>query len=56
MVTPFDTVTILKRAKPFDTDFLPETVHRNDPKRKIFCFDIQFEMATETEFKTLILI
>ena len=31
----------------------PEIVHRNDPKHEIFRFDIQSEMAIETEFKTL---
>ena len=29
-------------------------VHWNDPKHEIFRFDIQSEMATETEFKTLV--
>ena len=28
-------------------------IHRNNPKHEIFRFDIQSEMATETEFKTL---
>ena len=31
----------------------PEMIHRNNPKHEIFRFDIQSEMATETEFKTL---
>ena len=31
----------------------PEIIHRNNPKHEIFRFDIQSEMATETEFKTL---
>ena len=30
-------------------------IHRNNPKHEIFRFDIQSEMATETEFKTLLL-
>ena len=29
-------------------------IHRNNPKHEIFRFDIQSEMATETEFKTLL--
>ena len=33
----------------------PEMIHRNNPKHKIFRFNIQSEMATETEFKTLVL-
>ena len=32
----------------------PEMIHRNNPKHEIFRFDIQSEMATETEFKTLL--
>ena len=30
-------------------------IHRNNPKHEIFRFDIQSEMATETEFKTLVI-
>ena len=33
----------------------PEMIHRNNPKHEIFRFDIQSKMATETEFKTLVL-
>ena len=33
----------------------PEMIHRNNPKHEIFRFDIQSEMATEIEFKTLVL-
>ena len=29
-------------------------IHRNNPKHEVFRFDIQSEMATETEFKTLV--
>ena len=29
-------------------------IHRNNPKHKIFRFDIQSEMATKTEFKTVV--
>ena len=32
----------------------PEMIHRNNPKHEIFRFDIQSEMAIETEFKTLL--
>ena len=32
----------------------PEMIHRNNPKHEIFRFDIQSEIATETEFKTLL--
>ena len=32
----------------------PGLGHHNDPKREIFRFDIHSEMATETEFKTLV--